>query len=199
MAVNPQRPTVSRQTGSDADDYALMRAVAASDSSALGALYDRHKRALFALCLRVLRDRGEAEQVLLDLFLAVWQRPDRYDAARGSPVVYLTMVARSRAIDRRRALAARLDPARPAMAEHAAAAANTPAPSPLEGMVATEQGRRVRAALQAMEAKQREAIELSFFEGLSHAEVARRLGKPLGTVKTYIRSGLVRLRDCLRM
>ena len=191
-------PLTTRRPETGADDYALMESVAAGDASALAALYDRHKAMLFSLSLRVLKDRGEAEQALLDLFIDLWQRPDRYDAARGSPLVYLVMLTRSRAIDRRRSREARARAARDVDARFEAAVGNQTNAGPLEQMVAGEQGQKVRAALAALDGRQREAIELSFFDGLSHGEIATRLGRPLGTIKTNIRSGLIRLRDLLR-
>ena len=86
------------------DDFLLMEAVAAGDATAIAALYDRHSPLVFALCLRIVRDRSEAEDLLADIFWEIWRRADRYDAARGSPLTYLLTVARSRAIDRRRSL-----------------------------------------------------------------------------------------------
>lgn len=174
-----------------------MDAIARGDASALAALYDRHHAILFALCARVLNDQGEAEQVLLDLFLSLWQHPDRYDPTRGSLIVYLITIARSRSIDRRRSIGrhhspgARNDAAQPAALPMSHA-------TPLDGIVADERRARIHAALSELSDGQRDAIELSVFEGLSHGEIAQRLSKPLGTVKTNIRSGLIRLRDCLR-
>jgi RNA polymerase sigma-70 factor (ECF subfamily) len=163
-------------------------------------LYDRHSPLVLAVCRRVLKDAAEAEDVLTAVFFELWSKADRFDASRGSPLTYLMTLARSRAIDRRRSRAARpvaLSSDNRA-AENAAAMAST-APSPLQSSDINEQRQRIRAALAELEPAQREAIECSFYEGLSHSEIAEKLQKPLGTVKTYIRQGLIRLRDRIRI
>jgi RNA polymerase sigma-70 factor (ECF subfamily) len=184
------------------DDHALMAAMAAADRSALGELYDRHSPRLLAICSRLLRDRGEAEDVLVDVFWEVWERAERYEAQRGSPLTYLATVARSRALDRlrRRQHEAR---ARAATQRWAALATLPPLSSeahgPLAEALAREQQARVRLALERLAPTQRQAVELSFLDGLSHQEIADRLGAPLGSVKTWIRKGLLTLRDVLRV
>jgi len=181
------------------DDFALMQAIAAGDRAALERLYDRHSPLVLAVSRRVLKDAAEAEDVLTTVFFEVWSRADRFDASRGSPLSYLTTLARSRAIDRRRSRAARpvALSSENSAAENAAAMAST-APTPLQSSDINEQRQRIRAALAELEPAQREAIECSFYEGLSHSEIAEKLQKPLGTVKTYIRQGLIRLRDRIR-
>lgn len=176
-----------------------MQAIAAGDRAALERLYDRHSPLVLAVSRRVLKDAAEAEDVLTTVFFEVWSRADRFDASRGSPLSYLTTLARSRAIDRRRSRAARpvALSSENSAAENAAAMAST-APTPLQSSDINEQRQRIRAALAELEPAQREAIECSFYEGLSHSEIAEKLQKPLGTVKTYIRQGLIRLRDRIR-
>jgi RNA polymerase sigma-70 factor (ECF subfamily) len=181
------------------DDFALMSAIAAGDRGAISALYDRHAPLLLALCRRILRDQADAEDVLTDVFFEVWSRADRFDPSRGSPVTYLVTLARSRSIDRRRARAARGGAVTVSADAADAAALVSASPNPSQSTEADEQRRIVRAALACLEPQQREAIECSFYEGLSHSEIAEKLGKPLGTVKTYIRQGLIRLRDRLRI
>jgi RNA polymerase sigma-70 factor (ECF subfamily) len=184
------------------DDRALMVAMAASDRSALGELYDRHAPRLLAICTRLLRDRGEAEDVLVEVFWEVWERAQRYESARGSPLTYLATVARSRALDRlrRRRHEAR---AQAATQSWARLTPDAPAPSeaqgPLADALAKEERRRVRLALDTLAPTQRQVVELSFLDGLSHQEIADRLGAPLGSVKTSIRKGLLHLRDVLRV
>jgi len=187
------------QTGSSpdgpADDYALMEAVISlRDADALGQLYDRHCGLVFTLCLRTLQDRAEAEDVLIEVFHELWDRSARYDPVRSSPQTYLVLLARSRAIDRLRSKSGQALPAsdHPDL-EQAANSAN-----PLEQVELGEDRARVVSALQQLEPAQRQAIECSFYEGLSHSRVARKLGKPLGTVKSSIRSGLIKLREMLR-
>jgi len=142
------------------------------------------------------RDPQDAEQVLIDVFADVWERPARFDAARGSPGAYLTLLARSRALDHLRGERRR--------DRHAAAlAAESPACDATDGaadgtMLADERAAAVVAALDALDPSQRAAVRLSFYDGLSHPEIAARLGRPLGTVKTQVRQGLIRMRDALR-
>jgi RNA polymerase sigma-70 factor (ECF subfamily) len=182
-------------------DASLMRAIADGDQAALAALYDRYASRLMGLLVRMLRDKTDAEETLAELFWEVWDRADRYDEGRGCVATYLMTLARSRAIDRRRRRTARpdTDPARTRPVDAAdAQAADAGLLSPLQGVLFDEQARVVRGALDRLGAPQREAIELAFFDGLSHTEVAERLSRPLGTVKTWIRQGLSRLRDTLR-
>jgi RNA polymerase sigma-70 factor (ECF subfamily) len=182
------------------DDFALMQAIAAGDRAALERLYDRHSPLVLAVCRRVLKDAAEAEDVLTAFFFELWSRADRYDPSRGSPLPYLMTLARSRAIDRRRSRAARpvALTSDTKVGENAAAVASN-APTPLQSLDINEQRQRIRAALSELEPAQREAIECSFYEGLSHSEIAEKLQKPLGTIKTYIRQGLIRLRDRIRI
>ena len=178
------------------DDYALLEAVAMRDADALGALYDKYCGLVFALCLRTLGNRTEAEDVLIDVFQELWDRCDRYDPSRSSPQTYLVLLARSRAIDRLRSKSGQAQPASDSAAPEQTSSSD--APNPLEQVESVEDRARVISALQQLDPTQRQAIECSFYEGLSHAQVARRLGKPLGTVKSSIRTGLIKLRDMLR-
>jgi len=178
------------------DDFALMQAIARRDREALSTLYDRHSPMLLAICRRVLKDAGEAEDVLTDVFFELWTRADRFDAGRGNPLTYLVTLSRSRAIDRQRSRASR--PKITSDYTDAAAQAD-PVPNPLESINLKERRAQVQAALSELEPAQREALECSFYEGLSHSEIAAKLNRPLGTVKTYIRQGLIRLRDSLRI
>ena len=180
-----------------ADDLTLMDAVAGGDRSAVAVLFHRHGGLLLAVCRRVLGDADEAEDVLVEVFTEVWTRADRFDAARGNPLTYLVTLARSRSIDRRRSLAARPPLRSDRSAELASRAA--PSPGPLLDTESAELAGRVRGAMAALDPDQREAVECAFFEGLTHTQVAARLGKPLGTVKTSIRQGLIRLRSVLRI
>ncbi|HTL27900.1 MAG TPA: sigma-70 family RNA polymerase sigma factor [Tepidisphaeraceae bacterium] len=174
-------------------DLALLRAMAEGDAAAFGQFYDRHAGLVFALCLRILHNRAEAEDLMIDIFYELWNRIGRFDATRGSPLTYLTMLARSRAIDRKRSLASS-GKNEPIVDESDAATSETPLDDALTG----ERRRIVRQALRELDPAQRQAIESSFYDGLSHSEIAAKLNKPLGTVKTSIRQGLIRLRDSLR-
>jgi RNA polymerase sigma-70 factor (ECF subfamily) len=184
------------------DDPALMAAIAARDPAALSALYDRHGGTMFGLCTRILRDRSEAEETLGDVFLEVWNRADRYDPSRATPIAYLLNLTRSRALDRLRAMRRQkravvdMDPADAIASGEAKAAAGD---SPFETAVSSETRARVLRALGELPRSQREAVELAYFSGLSHSEIAESLGEPLGTVKTRIRQGLIHLRGSLRL
>ncbi len=188
-------------TATPPDDMQLMAAIARGDQNAFAELYDRHAKLMFALCLRILRDRNEAEEVLSELFMELWRRADRYERGRGAPVAYLINLTRSRAIDRlrtrKRDRAVIVDS--PQSAEEAYADAGIDAaPSPLGATLDEERRQRVHRALDGLTAAQRQAVELSFLQGMSHSQVAATLGEPLGTVKTRIRQGLLQLREALQ-
>ena len=158
-------------------------------------MYDRHSGLVLAVCRKVLRDSAEAEDVLTDVFFEVWAKADRYDSSRGSPVTYLVTLARSRAIDRKRSQASRPK----ITSDYTDAGAMTdPVPDPSESISIKERKTQVRRALSGLEPAHREAVECSFYEGLSHSEIAEKLNRPLGTIKTYIRQGLIQLRQSLR-
>jgi RNA polymerase sigma-70 factor (ECF subfamily) len=162
---------------------AVLRRLAQGDASALAELYDRHAGLAFGLALRVLRDRTEAEDVVQEAFVQVWRQATRYDPARGTPEAWLCAIVRTRAIDRlRRRLSRREQPEAPEPARAAA----TPDP---EGTLA------VRKAMQILSPDQRRALELAYYEGLTQSEIARRLDEPLGTIKTRIRTAMIRLRE----
>lgn len=184
------------------DDRALMGAISAGDAAALARLYDRHSPTIFAFCLRALGDRMDAEDLLIDIFWEVWAREDRYDPARSSPRTYLLNLTRSRIVDRLRTLRARrasasvrLEGENDAQAEgftHEAAPAE-----PINDLVSAEQGAELRAAMERLTPAQREALEMAFFDAMSHSDVAQRLGQPIGTVKSRIRQALIRLREIM--
>jgi RNA polymerase sigma-70 factor (ECF subfamily) len=171
------------------DDYALMRAISARDQSALRTLYDRHSPLIFTLLMRILHNRADADELLTDIFWEIWEHADRFDSLRGSPRTYFITLARSRAIDRLRNRARQVPTMQ--MSDSPAVAVNNAAED-------GEQARIVRSALDNLDAAQRKMIEYAFYEGLSHSEIAAKTQQPLGTVKTYIRRGLIQLRDSLR-
>jgi RNA polymerase sigma-70 factor (ECF subfamily) len=181
------------------DDYELMRRVAARDDSALADLYDRYGAVVNALCLKMLGDRMAAEEVVFDVFWEIWERAERFDLTRGTPVGYLLGVTRSRATDRSRFLRARKrQPAgnsagEPTRSAHAGLAGS----NPVDDAIVGEQRIRVRGALEQLQPLEREALELAFYEALTHSEIAARLNSPLGTVKSRIRQALLRLKKLL--
>jgi RNA polymerase sigma-70 factor (ECF subfamily) len=181
--------------GSSPDDYELMQRIADQDADALAAVYDRYGGLVYTLGQRMLRDRGEAEELVSDVFLEIWRRADRYNPNRGAPMTYLMTLAHSRAIDRQRAMASRNRGTAPSDGKPDA---ESTAPQPIASAIFVENSRRVREAMAQLEPVYRQAVEMAFFDCLSHTQIAEKLDKPLGTVKTYIRQGLIRLRDCLR-
>jgi RNA polymerase sigma-70 factor, ECF subfamily len=168
--------------------------VAAGDQLALADLYDATSRAVYGLLLRILADPGAAEEVLLDVYTQAWRQARSYSAERGSPLAWLTTIARSRAIDRLRRGRHERGRSEPLEAVAGLAAAGATAE---EDVTARERGALVRAALAALPPEQREVIELAYYGGLSHSEIAAERGLPLGTVKTRTRLGLSRLRETL--
>ena len=168
-------------------DIALLGRVIARDGRAIGELYDRHSRLLYALILRILRNRSEAEEVLQEVFVQVWTRADTYQVELGAPVAWLVRIARNRAIDQIRSNSVR-----------ARTAEATPLPPPVETpearAVMSEQQRAIARALDTLPVEQRELIEHAYFQGLTQSELAERFHLPLGTVKTRVRTGMMTLR-----
>lgn len=174
-------------------DAQLLEAITKRDEQALAALYDRYASILFGLLLRILHDRAEAEDVLQEVFLRVWQRAADFDEARGRVFTWLVTIARSRAIDRLRAIQSR-----GRVAEEAARESTfTSVPSAVADAIASEQREVVAQALAEIPEDQRRTLVLAYFEGLTQSEIAARTGEPLGTVKTRTRAGLARLRAIL--
>ncbi len=181
-------------------DHDLIASAASGDERAIGALYDRYGGVVYAVAYRIVGQRADAEEVVIEAFAQVWREASRFEPARGSVAGWLTMIARSRALDTVRARARR-------ERITATAAADRPGVSP--GMSSwrpdaqgalddTERRARVRAALETLSLPQRQAIELAYFEGLSQSEIAERLQEPLGTIKTRVRLGMQKLRESLR-
>lgn len=178
----------------DQDWTTLIRNSARGDQSALGELYDATSRLVFGLVLRIVGDRASAEEVLLDVYTQAWRQAANYDAERGAPLAWLMTIARSRAIDRIRS--SRHDQLKDPL--DAVAEITDREPSPEQATVDSERRRLVRAALETLPAEQREVVELAYYSGLSHSEIASRLGQPLGTVKTRTRLAMIKLREMLR-
>jgi RNA polymerase sigma-70 factor (ECF subfamily) len=179
------------QPGAPDVDQLLMQRVANRDASALGELYDRHNGLVFGLVLRILGQRGEAEEVLQEVFMTAWTRAGTYNPTLGSPAGWLVGIARNRAVDRLRANAVRTRAVESAALEPAAV------DSPEREAAIGEQQRAVALALEALPREQRELIEQAYFLGLTQSELADRHKLPLGTVKTRIRTGMLALRQHL--
>lgn len=178
-------------------DRQLVLAVADGSSEALGRLYDRYGATVYALARRIVSRLEDAEEVVQDVFAQVWRQAHQYRTERASVAGWIVMLARTRAIDRLRSRRARPDEDRgvePTTVAPFASAGPTPEQSALSADVAA----RVRQALAGLPEKERELIELAYYRGLTHTEIAETTGIPLGTVKTRIRAGMDALRGALQ-
>jgi RNA polymerase sigma-70 factor (ECF subfamily) len=170
----------------------LVQAIAAGDQLALHELYEMAHRPVFTLTMRITANREAAEELTIDVFHDVWRRASRYDAANGTVLGWIMNQARSRAIDRLRFESRKKRSHSGDEQPPAEVAAD-----PRDLLELREQGESLRAALAGLTPDERQAIETTFFGGLTHAEAAARLNEPLGTIKTRIRSGLHKLRHTL--
>jgi RNA polymerase sigma-70 factor (ECF subfamily) len=170
----------------------LLRAVGAGDERALEQLYSATSSKLLAVCLRILSDRAESEDVLQDVYVTVWRRAGTFDPARAAPMTWLSTVARNRAIDRLRARG-------PASRSEPLDGFDAPDPQPLAdaSLEAAQESGRLFACLDELEARTAAAIRTAFLEGVTYEALAQRWEAPLGTVKSWIRRGLQKLRGCL--
>ncbi|MBC7796009.1 MAG: sigma-70 family RNA polymerase sigma factor [Pyrinomonadaceae bacterium] len=173
-------------------DVDLLKAVARGDERALSSLYDRYRLILFGLLLRILTNRAEAEDVLQEVFIQVWQRAWDFDAERGKPFTWLVTLTRSRAIDRLRSLGSRERTAEEASRNVTEAIADAE-----HDAIISQRSKVVRAALNQLSDDQKRVLFLAYFDGCSQSEIAERLNSPLGTVKTRMRTGMMKLRELL--
>jgi RNA polymerase sigma factor (sigma-70 family) len=171
--------------------FALGR-VSAGDRDALRQVYDLTAAKLFGVCLRICQDREAAEDVLQQVYLKVWDRAGRFDAERASPITWLCAVARNTAIDWRRANGSFTH-----VPETAAALVPDRSPLASEQMEAAEQRARIFDCLDGLEERPRQAIRAAFFDGLTYAQLAEAMAVPLGTLKSWVRRGLIQLKACL--
>lgn len=197
MAHVGDRPALPGSSGEDADrDRTLIRSVAEGSGDAVAELYDLYGATVYGLALRVLGQPDLAEEVVQDVFAQVWREASRYDRSRSTVAGWIVMVTRTRAIDRLRARRARPDQASavdPIVAAPLPSSESTPESSTL----IAEDTRLVRGALARLPDQFRSLIELAYYEGLSHSEIAARTGIPLGTVKTRLRNAMGTLRSVL--
>jgi RNA polymerase sigma-70 factor (ECF subfamily) len=176
-------------------DAALVRQLLRRDVRAFEQLYDRHSRIVYGLVLRILQQGSTAEEVVQDVFLQLWRNASRYQPSRGPFVPWLLTLARNRALDTLR-LKSERQRRREDQTEELPQIAQVP-----QYEQALDEKRRaevVRSLMSSLSAPQKKAIELAYFEGLSHSEIAEALHEPLGTVKSWIRNGLIRLKEGLR-
>ena len=198
MSADPASATKAASAAAHAEhaeDGDLLSAVAAGDREAYRELHRRYASILLGLLDRILGDRGEAEEILQEVFLQIWKKAARFDRERGRALSWLATIARNRALDRKKILESR----------RRLTTANDPlelveAPGdPAERADFAEEVRRLREALATISAAQRRVLTLAYFDGLSQSEIAAHLGAPLGTVKSHARIGLAKLRELLRV
>lgn len=170
----------------------LLAEVANGSRSAFEALYRATSGKVFGICMRLLSDRAEAEDVLQEVYVSVWHKAAQFDAARASAITWLGMIARYKAIDRLRALPA----PRHAPIEWADDIAD-PLASPLQYTETTTQRARLDDCMEQLDDRRRTLIHTAFFEGITYEELAARSSSPLGSIKSWIRRGLMQLRACL--
>lgn len=182
------------------DDHQLMTlidSVAQRDEAALKALYDLTARKLYGLALRVVSNAERAEDVLQESFLQIWRNAPDYRASLSPPMAWLALIVRSRSLDSLRRRAAERSHLTQELDETLADTLEGDTPDPMDTSLASQQAWALHQCLQQLEHKQREVISLAYLRDLSHGELAGQLRLPLGTVKTWIRRGLERLRDCM--
>jgi RNA polymerase sigma-70 factor (ECF subfamily) len=180
--------------GGQRSDEAIVQRIAEGDRRAMAELYDRYVHAVFSLACRIVTLPADAEDVVQEVFTQAWRQAARYDAARASAAGWLLNITRTRAIDRVRANRTRQ---RVSGTDERIESAPAAEDDQEHRAILGERAARVRAALASLGQAQREAIDLAYFAGLSHGEIAARLEEPLGTIKTRIRSGLLKLREAL--
>jgi RNA polymerase sigma-70 factor, ECF subfamily len=194
-SITPWRESKLKRSPASVELAGLLRAMAAGNHAALAQCYDLMGPVVFSLAVRMLRDRLAAEDVTQDVFIQVWRQAANYDAARASPEAWMMMIARTRILDRLRSRAAGvvLKPVGDNLPD-------TPDAEdwPDDLAITHEDAVSVRTALATLPQDQKQAIELAFFDGLTHAEISAKLGAPLGTIKTRIRLGLMKIKEALR-
>ena len=185
-------PTANREVSPDAT---LVHRLLQKDVSAFEQLYDRHSRAIYSLVLRILQQAGTAEEVVQDIFLQLWRNAAQYDVSRGPFVPWLFTLARNRALDTLR-LKSERQRRREDQTEELPPIASVPQYE--QQFDEMRRAEKVRTLMASLSPQQKKAIELAYFEGLSHSEIAAALKEPLGTVKSWIRNGLLRLKEELQ-
>ena len=179
----------------------LLARAGLGDRAAFATLYEKSSAHLFAVVLRICRDRAQAEDILQEVYVNVWRAASGFDAAQSQPLTWLTSIARNRAIDslRRAQTQPQLQTSHSADDEDSDVYDTTAddQPGPLELLSRASDARALSHCMQDLSAPQRQSVALAFYDGLSHAEVAEKMGQPLGTVKSWVRRALMSLKSCL--
>ncbi|HRE07267.1 MAG TPA: sigma-70 family RNA polymerase sigma factor [Opitutaceae bacterium] len=178
-------------------DSDVLASVAQGDRTALGVLYDRFSRPLFATALRILSDAKEAEDVVHDVFVTIWEKAPEFESSKGSPFGWAVALTRNRSIDRFRQRRRRQEILAATIPDDLGYAEDAPAADSSAALSFKEKAVAIRHAVAALPTDQQHAVELAFFSGLTQQEIAERLQQPLGTIKARIRRGLLKLRDVL--
>lgn len=187
--------TRSSDSGAPYNREALVSAiskVAKGDRTALREVYDRTSAKLFGLCVRILGDTNEAEDTMQEIYLTVWQRAGSFDPARSSPITWLTVIARSRAIDRLRSSGR----SRSVLPIENASEVRDPSPDAVTLLEAGQDASRLNGCVEELDQREAQAIREAFFGGMSYPQLAERAGVPVGTMKSWIRRSLIKLREC---
>lgn len=187
---------LERETAEEAQGQ-LLRRIAEGDRDALGAFYDQTAGVLFSLAIRILRDPHEAEEAIQDVFVQIWEKAALFDLALGTPFHWALGITRHRCIDRLRARQRRASLLENLAETATFASAFSEAET--QTFLSSEELAAVRAALEELSPDQKQAIEMAFFGGLSHLEIAAALNEPLGTIKARIRRGMLKLRETLQV
>jgi RNA polymerase sigma-70 factor (ECF subfamily) len=191
MTDTPAGSTATRDAAR-AELVAILLRTGEEDRAAFRELYLRTNAKLFGVCLRICGEREAAADVLHDVYLTIWKRAGAYEPSRASPITWLATIARNRAIDWRRAQGAR-----PTSGLEDAPDIADPAPLASDTLIADQEAHSLHRCLDELDGNQRESIRTAFFQGVTYAELADRLSVPLGTMKSWVRRGLARLRECL--
>lgn len=199
-ALTSRSPMADQQQHSPAADGVLISRIAAGDERALGELYDRHGTTVYALALAIVRERADADEVVADAFGQAWRTATQFDPGRGSVGAWLATITRTRALDLVRARGRRaraLERVAQANDDGLAAPLSAAGEAPDRGVERADARRLVAQSLANLPVAQRRVIELAYFGGLTHSEIAAELEEPLGTVKTRLRAGMEKLRGSL--
>jgi len=201
VASHPMNPAESTQPTGDrqSDDGDLIRRMSGGDKAACAELYDRFSRPLYSVALRILNNQSEAEDVIQDVFVALWEKAPSFDVARGSAFAWAITLTRNRSIDRLRTSRRRSNLLNESFPDDLPGSGPVPDPDSAYGLIYKENSLAVRTALATLPREQLHALELAFFGGLTQQEIATRLSEPIGTVKARIRRGLLKLRDTLAL